>query len=86
MCAEGAGALWRSGYRLEDALRPPFIPPALALKLLRAGKSLNFLRCGPCGFAALPLLYCRLPAAGDLRTPETGHRTVTATFVYLTAL
>ncbi|KAK9833447.1 hypothetical protein WJX81_006327 [Elliptochloris bilobata] len=45
---KGAGALWRSGYRLEDTLRPPFIPPALAHKLLRAGKSLNFLRecCG----------------------------------------
>ena len=43
------GALWRQGYSVEDELRPPMVSRALADKLLRAGKSLNFLRCArPC--------------------------------------
>ena len=38
------GALWRQGYSVEDELRPPMVSRTLADKLLRAGKSLNFLR------------------------------------------
>ena len=63
LCAEGrvGGCLWRDGFRLDDAIRPPFVTPALAEALLRAGKSLNFLRecCGDTAFeqslAASPL-------------------------------
>ena len=55
------GCLWRDGFRLDEAIRPPFVTPALAQTLLRAGKSLNFLRecCGDAAFeqslAASPL-------------------------------
>ena len=44
LCAGIGGALWRQGYSVEEELRPPFISRALAHKLLRAGKTLNFLR------------------------------------------
>lgn len=46
------GCLWRDGFRLDEAIRPPFVSPALAQTLLRAGKSLNFLRecCGDTAF------------------------------------
>ena len=40
----GHGKLWRDGYRLEESMRSPFISEALASRILRAGKSLNFLR------------------------------------------
>ena len=63
MCAEGrvGGCLWRDGFTLDEVIRPPFVTPALAETLLRAGKSLNFLRecCGDTSFeqslAASPL-------------------------------
>ena len=44
--AEGrvGGCLWRDGFRLDEVIRPPFVTPDLAETLLRAGKSLNFLR------------------------------------------
>ena len=38
--------LWRDAYVLDDAVRPSFVSPALATAILRAGKSLLFLRCG----------------------------------------
>uniref|UniRef100_A0A383WQ52 Uncharacterized protein n=1 Tax=Tetradesmus obliquus TaxID=3088 RepID=A0A383WQ52_TETOB len=47
--AAGAGRdLWRDAYRLEPACVPPFITGELAETILRAGKSINFLRdaCG----------------------------------------
>ena len=44
LCAGIGGALWRQGYSVEEELRPPFISRAFANKLLRAGKTLNFLR------------------------------------------
>lgn len=39
---------WREGYKIEPAKLPPFISAALAQCILRAGKSINFLRdsCG----------------------------------------
>jgi hypothetical protein len=43
-CAGVGGALWRQGFAVEHELRPPIVSAALAHKLLRAGKSLNFLR------------------------------------------
>ena len=43
-CSGVGGALWRQGFSVEDELRPPMVSRALAHKLLRAGKSLNFLR------------------------------------------
>ncbi|CAL5229384.1 g12698 [Coccomyxa viridis] len=38
------GCLWRDGFRLDEVIRPPFVTLDLAETLLRAGKSLNFLR------------------------------------------
>eukprot|EP00210_Caulerpa_lentillifera_P002528 g2425.t1 len=40
--------LWRMGYTLNTAMLPGFVNPSLAQKILRAGKSINFLRsrCG----------------------------------------
>ena len=40
----GHGKLWREGYKLEESMRSPFISQDLASRILRAGKSLNFLR------------------------------------------
>ncbi|XP_027352163.1 gamma-tubulin complex component 3 [Abrus precatorius] len=39
-----AESLWREGYRLHDAMLPLFISPSLAQRILRTGKSINFLR------------------------------------------
>jgi gamma-tubulin complex component 3 len=46
--AAGSRDLWRDAYRLEPACVPPFINAELAETILRAGKSINFLRdaCG----------------------------------------
>jgi hypothetical protein len=46
LCADhlGDGKMWRSGYQLENKMRSPFISESLAHHVLRAGKSLNFLR------------------------------------------
>ncbi|XP_057872402.1 gamma-tubulin complex component 3 [Cryptomeria japonica] len=37
-------ALWRDGYHLHSAMLPLFIPEPLAKRILRTGKSINFLR------------------------------------------
>ncbi|KAH9321324.1 hypothetical protein KI387_015963, partial [Taxus chinensis] len=37
-------ALWRDGYQLHSAMLPLFIPEPLAKRILRTGKSINFLR------------------------------------------
>ena len=48
-CTAGApGALWGQQYSLIDGLRPAFITPALAATIMRAGKSLIFLRFEAC--------------------------------------
>ncbi|XP_028787749.1 gamma-tubulin complex component 3-like [Neltuma alba] len=39
-----AESLWREGYRLHAAMLPSFISPSLAQRILRTGKSINFLR------------------------------------------
>nr|XP_043609048.1 gamma-tubulin complex component 3 [Erigeron canadensis]XP_043609049.1 gamma-tubulin complex component 3 [Erigeron canadensis] len=39
-----AESLWREGYRLHSAMIPSFISPSLARRILRTGKSINFLR------------------------------------------
>ncbi|CAK8543388.1 unnamed protein product [Lathyrus sativus] len=39
-----AESLWREGYRLHDAMLPSFISASLAQRILRTGKSINFLR------------------------------------------
>ena len=39
-----AESLWREGYRLHDSMLPLFISPSLAQRILRTGKSINFLR------------------------------------------
>ena len=36
--------LWRNGYRLNEEMRPSFISKQMAGTILRAGKSINFLR------------------------------------------
>ncbi|KAL3160087.1 hypothetical protein ABBQ32_010867 [Trebouxia sp. C0010 RCD-2024] len=36
--------LWRTGYRLNEGMRPTFITQQMACTILRAGKSINFLR------------------------------------------
>lgn len=40
--------LWREGYTIQESMLPEFVPSMLAQKILRAGKSINFLRsrCG----------------------------------------
>lgn len=39
-----AESLWREGYRLHAAMLPAFISQSLAQRILRTGKSINFLR------------------------------------------
>ncbi|XP_010668610.2 gamma-tubulin complex component 3 [Beta vulgaris subsp. vulgaris] len=39
-----AESLWREGYRLHAGMLPSFISPSLAQRILRTGKSINFLR------------------------------------------
>lgn len=39
-----AESLWREGYRLHAAMLPTFISQSLAQRILRTGKSINFLR------------------------------------------
>ncbi|KAK9169980.1 hypothetical protein Syun_002120 [Stephania yunnanensis] len=39
-----AESLWREGYRLHDGMLPSFISQSLAQRILRTGKSINFLR------------------------------------------
>uniref|UniRef100_A0A2N9HG04 Uncharacterized protein n=1 Tax=Fagus sylvatica TaxID=28930 RepID=A0A2N9HG04_FAGSY len=39
-----AESLWRDGYRLHAGMLPSFIPQSLAQRILRTGKSINFLR------------------------------------------
>lgn len=39
-----AEALWRDGYQLHSGMLPSFIPEPLAKRILRTGKSINFLR------------------------------------------
>eukprot|EP00252_Welwitschia_mirabilis_P025567 TRINITY_DN8041_c0_g1_i1.p1 TRINITY_DN8041_c0_g1~~TRINITY_DN8041_c0_g1_i1.p1 ORF type:complete len:873 (+),score=147.91 TRINITY_DN8041_c0_g1_i1:193-2811(+) len=48
-----AEALWRDGYQLHSAMLPSFIPEPLAKRILRTGKSINFLRvcCNDHGWA-----------------------------------
>lgn len=48
-----AESLWRDGYRLHTAMIPAFISPSLAQRILRTGKSINFLRvcCEDSGWA-----------------------------------
>ncbi|KAK9864643.1 hypothetical protein WJX84_011115, partial [Apatococcus fuscideae] len=43
-----AGALWAGGFQVEESMRPPFVSALAAAKILRTGKSINFLRecCG----------------------------------------
>eukprot|EP00850_Spirogloea_muscicola_P019099 SM000183S03993 [mRNA] locus=s183:284396:289670:- [translate_table: standard] len=36
--------LWSSGFRLNEAMLPTFISRSMALKILRCGKSINFLK------------------------------------------
>ena len=43
----GARHLWRDAFVLDDAVRPAFVSHSLAAAILRAGKSLHFLRCAP---------------------------------------
>ncbi|WOL06631.1 hypothetical protein Cni_G15365 [Canna indica] len=49
-----AESLWREGYQIQSAMLPSFISPALAQRILRTGKSINFLRvcCEDSGWAA----------------------------------
>ncbi|KAA8518299.1 hypothetical protein F0562_015818 [Nyssa sinensis] len=48
-----AESLWREGYRLHAAMLPSFISQSLAQRILRTGKSINFLRvcCEDSGWA-----------------------------------
>ncbi|KAM6547897.1 hypothetical protein CsatB_019573 [Cannabis sativa] len=39
-----AESLWREGYMLHSGMLPSFIPQSLAQRILRTGKSINFLR------------------------------------------
>lgn len=48
-----AESLWREGYRIQSSMLPSFISPVLAQRILRTGKSINFLRvcCEDSGWA-----------------------------------
>ncbi|KAJ8754488.1 hypothetical protein K2173_005649 [Erythroxylum novogranatense] len=48
-----AESLWREGYRLHSGMLPSFISQTLAQRILRTGKSINFLRvcCDDRGWA-----------------------------------
>ncbi|KAK4792696.1 hypothetical protein SAY86_023131 [Trapa natans] len=48
-----AESLWREGYRLHSGMLPAFISNSLAQRILRTGKSINFLRvcCDDRGWA-----------------------------------
>ncbi|KAJ6819482.1 gamma-tubulin complex component 3 [Iris pallida] len=48
-----AESLWREGYRIQSSMLPSFISPVLAQRILRTGKSINFLRvcCDDSGWA-----------------------------------
>ncbi|CAA6664252.1 unnamed protein product [Spirodela intermedia] len=48
-----AESLWREGYRIQSSMLPSFISPTLASRILRTGKSINFLRvcCDDRGWA-----------------------------------
>ncbi|XP_010917258.1 gamma-tubulin complex component 3 [Elaeis guineensis] len=39
-----AESLWREGYQIQSVMLPSFISPTLAQRILRTGKSINFLR------------------------------------------
>ncbi|KAK8966837.1 hypothetical protein KSP40_PGU013868 [Platanthera guangdongensis] len=39
-----AESLWREGYQIQSSMLPSFISPLLAQRILRTGKSINFLR------------------------------------------
>ncbi|XP_008791865.3 gamma-tubulin complex component 3 [Phoenix dactylifera] len=39
-----AESLWQEGYRIQSVMLPSFISPTLAQRILRTGKSINFLR------------------------------------------
>jgi gamma-tubulin complex component 3 len=41
---QGQGDHWRSGYIIEGSRLPQFLSQQLASKILRAGKSINFLQ------------------------------------------
>ncbi|CAL5081701.1 unnamed protein product [Urochloa decumbens] len=48
-----AESLWREGYLIQSDMLPSFISPVLAQRILRTGKSINFLRvcCDDSGWA-----------------------------------
>lgn len=46
--ASGAVDMWRDGYVIDEARVPSFLGPQLASKILRAGKSVNFLKVCVC--------------------------------------
>ncbi|ONM55352.1 Gamma-tubulin complex component 3 [Zea mays] len=48
-----AESLWREGYLIQSDMLPAFISPVLAKRILRTGKSINFLRvcCDDSGWA-----------------------------------
>ncbi|TVU09748.1 hypothetical protein EJB05_43242, partial [Eragrostis curvula] len=48
-----AESLWREGYLIQSDMLPAFISPVLAQRILRTGKSINFLRvcCDDSGWA-----------------------------------
>ncbi|CAL1372363.1 unnamed protein product [Linum trigynum] len=50
---KGKESLWREGYRLHSMMLPSFISQSLAQRILRTGKSINFLRvcCDDRGWA-----------------------------------
>lgn len=49
--------LWRTGYRLNEGMRPTFITRQMACTILRAGKSINFLRSFSVFLTALHVFY-----------------------------
>ena len=52
--------LWHTGYKLNEDMRPTFISRPMACTILRAGKSINFLRSVHA--LLVTCLYCMFPA------------------------
>ncbi|CAD6219030.1 unnamed protein product [Miscanthus lutarioriparius] len=68
-----AESLWREGYLIQSDMLPAFISPVLAQRILRTGKSINFLRvcCEDSGWADAAAYVGTTTSRGGLGYGET---------------
>ena len=79
--AAAAGDMWRSGYAIDGSRLPRFLSQKLAARILRAGKSVNFLQesCGDVAWVQERAMSAQAAAAaavsiGQVRGVERGER------------